>query len=196
MNTLIGIAPSTINAALLAEGTAMSVVLCLIQLLSINYLNFSCNSGMTIAARARARIAHKCLAFHKRALNKYHLFTLISEANLALLRYRCACCTYLDLPLLFFSSLALVLLMLSFGFLMPVLYEYFVYGIVHHIPTVIASVVWLILATFSFFTGVILEIVHNNHRRMFELFLLAEQDRKLHLDKEKASWVIKCLKAK
>lgn len=55
MNTLIGIAPSTINAALLAEGTAMSVVLCLIQLLSINYLNFSCNSGMTIAARARAR---------------------------------------------------------------------------------------------------------------------------------------------
>lgn len=79
---------------------------------------------------------------------------------------------------------------------MSVLYEYFVYVIVHRIPTVIASVVWLILATFSFFTGVILEIVHNNHRRMFELFLLAEQDRKLHLDKEKASWVIKCLKAK
>ena len=72
-------------------------------------------------------------------------------------------------PLLFFGSLSLMLFMLACLFLAPVLYEYFATSYVSKVPTFIASVVFLMLSTFSFFTGVILQILHNNHRRMFEL---------------------------
>lgn len=71
-------------------------------------------------------------------------------------------------PLLFFGSLSLMLFMLACLFLAPVLYEYFATSYVSKVPTFIASVVFLMLSTFSFFTGVILQILHNNHRRMFE----------------------------
>lgn len=72
-------------------------------------------------------------------------------------------------PLLFFGSLSLMLFILACLFLAPVLYEYFATSYVSKVPTFIASVVFLMLSTFSFFTGVILQILHNNHRRMFEL---------------------------
>lgn len=72
-------------------------------------------------------------------------------------------------PLLFFGTLSLMLFILACLFLAPVLYEYFATSYVSKVPTFIASVVFLMLSTFSFFTGVILQILHNNHRRMFEL---------------------------
>lgn len=72
-------------------------------------------------------------------------------------------------PLLFFGCLSLFFLVLSLLFVAPVLYEFFGTGYVSKVPTFIASVVLLMLSTFSFFTGVILEILHNNHRRMYEL---------------------------
>lgn len=72
-------------------------------------------------------------------------------------------------PLLFFGALSSVLFVVACIFLLPVLYEYFGTGFVSKVPTFIASVVFLLLATFSFFTGVILQILHNNHRRMYEL---------------------------
>ena len=60
-------------------------------------------------------------------------------------------------PLLFFGSLSLMLFILACLFLAPVLCEYFATGFVSRVPTFIASVVFLMLSTFSFFTGVILQ---------------------------------------
>ena len=75
-------------------------------------------------------------------------------------------------PLAFFSILALMLLGLGTGFFIPVLREYFKTGLVGRIPTLIVSILFIICAVQSFFSGLILDNIINNAKQEFEMRMI------------------------
>lgn len=80
-------------------------------------------------------------------------------------------------PMAFFGLLALVLALLSAGFFIPVLVEYFQTGLVPNFPTLIVCGFVMIAAIQSFFSGMILETVNQKNRQDFELELIHLQAR-------------------
>ena len=72
----------------------------------------------------------------------------------------------------------------AIGFLIPVLLEYASTGIVYKLPSFVASCVFLMLAVWSFFTGLILDTMNQNQRKLYELSanLINLQDVKRHSD--------------
>lgn len=74
-------------------------------------------------------------------------------------------------PALFFSLVALLFLLLSFGLGMPVVAEYFQTGFVARFPTLIAAGFMLVVAVLMLVCGIILEVVAKKHRQLFELNL-------------------------
>ena len=75
-------------------------------------------------------------------------------------------------PMCFFGFFALVLALVSVGFFIPILIEYFKTGMVPNFPTLIVCGFVFIAAIQAFFTGLILEVLRRKDRQDFEINLL------------------------
>lgn len=71
-------------------------------------------------------------------------------------------------PLAFFSILRLILLLISFGFFLPILIQFVQTGIVDKFPTLIVISALTVIALLNFFCGVILSVLKKQHRQNFE----------------------------
>lgn len=74
-------------------------------------------------------------------------------------------------PLAFFGYIATILLTLAFLFFVPVLYEYFVTGLVERFPTLIVCGLVAIIGILCLFAGIILQTVIHKDRQQFEFRL-------------------------
>lgn len=74
-------------------------------------------------------------------------------------------------PFLFFSTISLLLIIISLIFLIPVLIEYFNTGLVPRFPTLIFSGIIALMGLIFFFCGVILEVIAKKHKQLFEILL-------------------------
>lgn len=83
-------------------------------------------------------------------------------------------------PLLFFSSVAAVLLVIAGIYFFPILYSFLNSGVVLKIPTLIVISTVVIVAAIVFFTGVVLHVLKRQHADNLErhLILLNELKRK------------------
>jgi glycosyltransferase involved in cell wall biosynthesis len=88
-------------------------------------------------------------------------------------------------PLGFFSILAVMLVLLSAVFFIPVLIEYFKTGLVLRFPTLIVCGFVMLAAIQAFFAGLMLSNMAQKNRRDFEMDLIAvcEKEQKLREDK-------------
>jgi len=75
-------------------------------------------------------------------------------------------------PFRFFGIISFLFLVISLIFGIPVFVEYFQTGLVPRFPTLIFSLVLLIVSLLLFVCGVILEVVVKKNRQIFELFLI------------------------
>lgn len=75
-------------------------------------------------------------------------------------------------PLLFFSAISLILLIIAGIHFFPILIKYFSTGIVLKIPTLIVISTVVIIATLIFFVGVILHVLKRQHRDNLEHHLI------------------------
>ena len=75
-------------------------------------------------------------------------------------------------PFAFFSIIALILVLVSTGFFIPVFVEYLKTGLVERFPTLIVCGFVLLAAIQSFFSGMILSTMANKNRRDFEQTLI------------------------
>ena len=83
-------------------------------------------------------------------------------------------------PFGFFGIIALVLVVIAGLLFFPVLSEYLHTGLVRRFPTLIVSGFIAIGAIQSFFSGLILETLHEKDRHEFEMELLSIRDRYCH----------------
>jgi glycosyltransferase involved in cell wall biosynthesis len=74
-------------------------------------------------------------------------------------------------PFCFFGIISFILLISAIGLFIPVLIEFFNTGLVPKFPTLIVSGFIAISAIISFFSGLILETVQEQHKREFEFKL-------------------------
>lgn len=74
-------------------------------------------------------------------------------------------------PLVFFSLLSSITIILSLMFFLPVLIEYFQTGIVPRFPTLIVSGFLVIIGILLFVCGLILDVITKKHKQLFELYL-------------------------
>lgn len=83
-------------------------------------------------------------------------------------------------PLMYFSVVTLILLIIAGIFFFPILFTFFQTGHVLKIPTLIVSAVVVIIAAMTFFVGVILHVLKHQHAEELErhLILLNEMKRK------------------
>ena len=83
-------------------------------------------------------------------------------------------------PLMFFSALALILLIIAGIYFLPILFNFFRSGVVLKIPTLIVISTVVIFAALTFFVGVILHVLKNQHSENLErhLILLNELNKK------------------
>ena len=79
-------------------------------------------------------------------------------------------------PFLFFGAIALVLMLISLVFFIPILVEYIQTGLVPRFPTLIACGFAAIAAIQSFFSGLILESIRHKNRQDFEMELIRIQN--------------------
>ncbi|MBR3319279.1 glycosyltransferase [Candidatus Saccharibacteria bacterium] len=75
-------------------------------------------------------------------------------------------------PMLFFGIFGFVFLVLSFAFGIPVFRDYFETGYVERFPTLIFAGFLLIVSVLSFVCGIILKVIVQKHRQLFELILI------------------------
>lgn len=75
-------------------------------------------------------------------------------------------------PLMFFSSIAIVLLVIAGIHFFPILFRFFSTGTVLKIPTLIVISTVVIVATIIFFTGVILHVLKKQHADNLERHML------------------------
>lgn len=75
-------------------------------------------------------------------------------------------------PTIFFSLLSILFFIISLIFGIPVFAEYFKTNMVPRFPTLIFSLVMLIISILLFICGVILEVIVKKHRQLFEFILI------------------------
>ena len=75
-------------------------------------------------------------------------------------------------PTIFFGLIGLLFLIISLCFGIPVFVDYFKTGLVERFPTLIFSGFMLMISIVSFVCGIILEVVVQKHRQLFELILI------------------------
>lgn len=82
-------------------------------------------------------------------------------------------------PLLFFSIVSLILLIIGGIYFFPILFDFFNSGIVLKIPTLIVIATVVIIAALTFFVGVILHVLKHQHAENLQhhLILLNEMKR-------------------
>ena len=83
-------------------------------------------------------------------------------------------------PLMFFSTMSFVLLIIAGIYFFPILFNYFRSGIVLKIPTLIVISTVVIIAALNFFVGVILHVLKRQHSENLQrhLVLLNEMNKK------------------
>ena len=74
-------------------------------------------------------------------------------------------------PTIFFNILALLFLITGIGFFIPILIEYFQTGLVPRFPTLILSLVLIIISLLMWVSGIILEIINKKNKQLYELYL-------------------------
>lgn len=80
-------------------------------------------------------------------------------------------------PLAFFSIIALILFVLSVGFFIPVLIDFFQTGMVDKLPTVVVCGITMLASIVSFFSGLVLDTIKQKNRQDFEMELNKTADR-------------------
>ncbi len=75
-------------------------------------------------------------------------------------------------PMIFFTIISLIFLIISLIFGIPVFVEYFETGLVPRFPTLIFAGFMLIIAILLLICGLILEVLVKKHRQLFELLLI------------------------
>lgn len=80
-------------------------------------------------------------------------------------------------PLAFFSLIGLVLFLLSAGFFLPVLFDFFQTGTVDKLPTVVVCGITMLAAIVSFFSGLVLDTIKQKNRQDFEMDLQRANDK-------------------
>lgn len=80
-------------------------------------------------------------------------------------------------PFAFFGMISLLLAVLSLGFMVPVLAEYFTTGLVPRFPTLIVCGVTMLAALLLFISGLILSTLQEKDKRDFEFQLQQVSDR-------------------
>ena len=75
-------------------------------------------------------------------------------------------------PLLFFSVVSIILLTIAGIYFFPILFKFFSTGYVFKIPTLIVISTVVIIATLTFFTGVILHVLKRQHAENLEHHLI------------------------
>ena len=75
-------------------------------------------------------------------------------------------------PMIFFTIISLIFLIISLVFGIPVFVEYFETGLVPRFPTLIFAGFMLIIAILLLICGLILEVLVKKHRQLFELLLI------------------------
>ena len=83
-------------------------------------------------------------------------------------------------PMLFFGTLAVVLLVIALGLFIPVLTEYLKIGLVPRFPTLITSGFLALAGLLSLFTGLCLDVIISHNRKAFELQLIAFENEQVH----------------
>lgn len=78
-------------------------------------------------------------------------------------------------PLLFFSAIFTLLLIIAVAFFIPILIEYIETGLVPNFPTLIVCGFVVISALLSLFSGVILESIRHKNKQDFEMGLIELQ---------------------
>jgi len=74
-------------------------------------------------------------------------------------------------PRLFFNTCSLIFLVISLILGIPVFIEYFKTGLVPKFPSLIVSMICLVIALLQFITGLILEVIAKKHSQLYELYL-------------------------
>lgn len=74
-------------------------------------------------------------------------------------------------PLAFFGWISVILLAVSLVMFIPVLIEYFQTGLVPRFPTLIVSSIMMVMSLLSFFCGLILHVVTQKHRQLYEILM-------------------------
>ena len=80
-------------------------------------------------------------------------------------------------PLAFFTLIALILFVLSLGFFIPVLVDFFQTGTVDKLPTVVVCGITMLASIVSFFSGLVLDTIKQKNRQDFEMELKNTADR-------------------
>ena len=75
-------------------------------------------------------------------------------------------------PLMFFSVMALILLIIAGIYFFPILFKFFSTGYVLKIPTLITISTVVIIAAVTFFAGVILHVLKHHHAEELERHLI------------------------
>lgn len=75
-------------------------------------------------------------------------------------------------PLMFFSILSLILLIIAGAHFFPILFRFFSTGFVLKIPTLIVIATVVIVAALAFFVGVILHVLNHHHSEELERHLI------------------------
>jgi len=75
-------------------------------------------------------------------------------------------------PLMFFSILSLILLIIAGAYFFPILFRFFSTGYVLKIPTLIVIATVVIVAALAFFVGVILHVLNHQHAEELERHLI------------------------
>ena len=72
-------------------------------------------------------------------------------------------------PMVFFSILSLLFLLIALAFSIPVFVEYFNTGLVPRFPTLIVSGFTLIFSILLLMCGILLEVIAKKHKQLFEI---------------------------
>ena len=74
-------------------------------------------------------------------------------------------------PFLFFSIISVVVLLIAIALFIPVFIDYLHTGLVLRFPTLIVSCFMMLLAMLLFVCGLILEVIANKNKQLYELLL-------------------------
>lgn len=74
-------------------------------------------------------------------------------------------------PFLFFAVFSVIILVVSLLFMIPVFIEYFKTGLVPKIPTLIFSLMLMVIAILLWVCGIILDVIIKKHKQLYEILL-------------------------
>lgn len=80
-------------------------------------------------------------------------------------------------PAFFFYTIAIILLIISIIFQIPIFIEFFETGLVPRIPTLIFANIIMVISLLLFMTGIILQVIVKKHKETYELLMNLMHDK-------------------